>query len=108
MSMTPSRRTIEAMTLGGLASDNRTMIVRCPPCRQTRVFLSVDLVQVYGAGRSPHGLFSSCSKCGGHLWTGFGFPHRGEKIFRPVELTRISWEESIYDPDVPLFGQDPG
>lgn len=101
MSMTPSRRTLDAMTLGGMATDNRTIIVRCLTCRRTRVFLTVDLVEVYGEHRSPHGLFDKCSKCGSPVWSGFGFPKPGQKVCRPVALTRWSWEELAYDPDEP-------
>ena len=102
MSMTPSRRTVEAMTLGGMAADNRTIIVRCYTCHKTRMFLTVDLVKVYGETQSPHTIFTTCSKCGASLWTGFGFPSKGQKICRPFPLTRWSWCEVAYDPDAPV------
>lgn len=77
MSMTPSRRTIEAMTLGGMAIDNRTLIVRCNSCWRTRTFLAADLAKVYGDSASPHRLFTTCSKCGRPTRHGYGFPHTG-------------------------------
>lgn len=93
MSMTPSRRTIEAMTLGGMATDNRTLIVRCNMCRRTRVFLTVDLVKVYGEAKSPHAILTKCSKCGYPTRHGYGFPHTGEMICRPKAKTVWKWQE---------------
>jgi len=99
MSMTPSRRTIEAMTLGGMAVDNRTLIIRCASCRRTRTFLATDLAKVYGENQSPHSLFRACSKCGSPTHQGFGFPHEGEKICRPVAQTVWKWREQDYRRD---------
>lgn len=99
MSMTPSRRAIEAMTLGGMATDNRTLIVQCRFCRRTRTFLSADLVMVYGERQSPHTLFGSCSKCGRPVHLGFGFPHEGDKVCRPSAQTVWKWHEQPYRRD---------
>lgn len=96
MSMTPSRRTVEAMTLGGMAIDNRTLIVNCRSCRRSRVFLAADLAKVYGDDQSPHTLFKDCSKCGRPVHVGFGFPHEGDKICRPSALTVWKWREQVY------------
>lgn len=99
MSMTPSRRTVEAMTLGGMAIDNRTMIVRCNVCLRTRTFLTADLVKVYGANASPHRLFTTCSKCGRPTRHGYGFPHTGEMICRPKSKTVWKWQEEPWRSD---------
>jgi hypothetical protein len=99
MSMTPSRRAVEAMTLGGMALDNRAIIVRCYPCKKTRTFLCADLAKVYGEKRSPHTLFEHCAKCGAPTRRDFGFPKRGETIRRPVEISKWHWLDSVYDPD---------
>ncbi len=93
MSMTPSRRTIEAMTLGGMAVDNRTLIVRCYGCRLTRVFLTADLAKVYGEDHSPHTLFTRCSKCGYPTRHGYGFTSTGDMICRPKAKTVWKWQE---------------
>lgn len=97
MSMTPSRRTLEAMTLGGMAADNRTLTVRCYHCRRTSTFLAADLVKVYGENQSPHTLFRTCSKCGSGVRVGFGFPRTGEIIRRPVVATRWQWKDERYE-----------
>lgn len=96
MSMTPSRRSIEAMTLGGMAVDNRALIVKCFRCHRTRKFLAADLAKVYGEGQSPHLLFRRCSKCGSDTYVGFGFPQRGEKICRPSAETVWKWREEVW------------
>ncbi|SFV31419.1 hypothetical protein SAMN05216456_1335 [Devosia crocina] len=98
MSMTPSRRTIEAMTLGGMATDNRTIIVKCGSCRRTRIFLTADLVKVYGESQSPHTLFRDCSICGRPTRKGFGFPNRGDRICRPSVKKVWKWHEEAYEP----------
>ncbi len=99
MSMTPSRRTIEAMTIGGMAVDNRAIIVKCFRCRKTRTFLCADLVKVYGENRSPHTLFERCTKCGSSLRKDFGFPKRGETIRRPEAKTAWKWRDEVWSPD---------
>lgn len=99
MSMTPSRRTIEAMTLGGMAVDNRALVVKCYRCRKTRTFLCADLVKVYGENRSPHTLFRQCRKCGADTHVGFGFPQRGETIRRPEATTAWKWRDEVWSPD---------
>jgi hypothetical protein len=99
MSMTPSRRTVEAMTLGGMALDNRSIVVRCYPCRKTRTFLCADLAKVYGESRSPHTLFERCAKCGSDLRKDFGFPNRGETIRRPAPVTKWKWRDEVWRPD---------
>lgn len=99
MSMTPSRRAIEAMTLGGMAIDNRTLIVNCRPCRRMRTFLAADLAKVYGENHSPHTLFKVCSRCGHPVHIGFGFPHEGDKVCRPSALTVWKWREHVYSRD---------
>ena len=99
MSMTPSRRTIEAMTLGGMATDNRTLTVKCYSCRKTRTFLTADLAKVYGQNQSPHTLFETCSKCGRGVRVGFGFPQRGQVIRRPVARTKWQWVDEEWTDD---------
>lgn len=99
MSMTPSRRKVEAMTLGGMALDNRTLVVRCYRCRKTSIFLTADLAKVYGEGQSPHTLFERCSKCGSRLRVDFSFPHRGDVIRRPVPTTKWTWRDEAWEGD---------
>lgn len=98
MSMTPSRRTVEAMTLGGMALDGRSLEVRCYRCRRTRKFLASDLAEVYGAEQSPHTLFGSCSRCGAPVRVEFDFPKRGEMICRPHRVSRWAWKDKRWEP----------
>lgn len=101
MSMTPSRRMIDAMTLGGMATDNRALIVKCYICRKTRKFLAADLAKVYGDNQSPHTLFTRCPKCGGEVYVGFGFPQRGDLIRRPAQVSVWKWRDEAWSPDPP-------
>lgn len=68
MSMTPSRRRWESLTLADVAVDNRIYIVRCNLCRRTVHFLATDLALVYGAEHSAHGIFETCSLCRRSRW----------------------------------------
>lgn len=68
MSMTPSRRRWESLTLADMAVDHRLYVVRCNLCRRTAHFLATDLVQVYGAEHSAHDVFQTCARCGKSRW----------------------------------------
>lgn len=104
MSMTPSRRTLESITLEGLAVDNRLVVVRCNYCRRTTHFLARDLVQVYGKDKHPNTVFDRCSKCGHsrYLHVGTRLPNSEDekslKVRRPT-LVRVqwSWRDERYD-----------
>lgn len=107
MGMTPSRRTIEKITLGDLAVDNRVMVVKCNLCRRTSHFLTRDLVQVYGENRKMHDVFDRCSQCGrsNFLVVGTRLPGPEDegtlKVRRPT-LVRVQWswrEETYQDPN---------
>lgn len=68
MSMTPSRRTIDAMTLDGAANDGRLLVVRCNLCRKTDTYMTKDLVEVFGGNAHPYRVFSRCRHCGKSEW----------------------------------------
>ena len=64
MSMTPSRRTLEKVTLADIAVDSRHVVVKCNLCRRTRAYLATDLVKVYPPTTPAYGMFSWCGRCG--------------------------------------------
>lgn len=109
MSMTPSVNKVASLTLNDMAIDNRIYVVRCNLCRRTSHFLARDLVKVYGAGHSAHGVFSVCSKCGKsdylHVSTRLpGAEDEGLLMVRRPKLVRIEWKwsDSVYvDEDRP-------
>lgn len=102
MSMTPSRRTLEKVTLGDLAADGRLVVVHCNLCRKTEHYLAVDLVQVMGAGQSAYGAFDRCPHCGNGKWLRIQFRlasylDEGKlRIRRPVAKRRWVWRDAIY------------
>lgn len=68
MSMTPSRRVVESLTVDDLAVDGRLLVVRCNLCRRTTYFLASDLVAYYGGQHLVGSLFHRCSRCGKSEW----------------------------------------
>ena len=64
MSMTPSRRQVESLTIADIAIDGRIFVVRCNLCRRTTYFLASDLALYYGEKTLIHDLFHRCSRCG--------------------------------------------
>lgn len=64
MSMTPSRRVVESLTIDDIAIDGRLFVVRCNLCRRTTYFLASDLAAYYGGKTLISSLFNTCSMCG--------------------------------------------
>lgn len=102
MSMTPSRRTIEAVTLADLAADNRLMVVRCNLCRKTENYLAADLAKVMGGAQKAFNAFEHCPHCGNPRWLRVDirlptYQDDGKlKIRRPVRRARWYWRDAIY------------
>lgn len=100
MSMTPSRRVVESLTINDLAVDGRLLVVRCNLCRRTTYFLASDLVGYYGGKELVSGLFHRCSKCGKSEW--ISVSHRlpdldddgALTIRRPEQIWR--WKDETY------------
>lgn len=104
MGMTPSRNTLDKITLGDLAKDNRIFVVRCNLCRRTSHFLARDLAQVYGDATKMHSVFDTCSKCGRSqfLHVGTRLPNADDigklKVRRPKLVSvNWSWREVAYE-----------
>lgn len=98
MGMTPSRKTVEKITLGDLAADNRLIVVRCNHCRRTSHFLASDLVTVYGATAKMHGVFHSCSRCNrsDFLYVGTRLPDAADEGVLKVRRPKWAWREVPY------------
>lgn len=68
MSMTPSRRQLERVTLADIAADNRLFVVQCNLCRRRRAYLASDLVTHYDPTTPAYSMFRWCSSCGKGEW----------------------------------------
>ena len=102
MSMTPSRRTLESITLADLAVDNRLFVVRCNLCRKTEHYLAKDLAEVMGEQRLAHTVFYRCPHCGDRTWLNVKtrLPTPNDvghlRIRRPVNRRVIwSWQDAL-------------
>jgi hypothetical protein len=62
MSMTPSRRRVEAYKLRHAAEDGRLVVYRCRRCGQVTTFIAVDLVKVWDPDMSV--LVPPVRRCG--------------------------------------------
>lgn len=108
MSMTPSRRQVESLTIADIAIDGRIFVVRCNFCRRTTYFLASDLADYYGPKTPIHSLFNRCSKCGKseYMSVSFRFPDLDDDgaltIRRPRQVWQ--WRDEIYWQD----GKPPG
>ena len=108
MGMTPSRNTIERLTVADIALDGRLFVVRCNLCRRTTYFLASDLVLYYGEKYLVRDLFNRCSKCGESefMHVGYRFPDLDDDgaltIRRPRQIWR--WTDETYWSD----GKPPG
>lgn len=102
MSMTPSRATLDRLTIGDLAVDHRLVVVRCSLCRKTETYLASDLVDVMGADAKAYGAIQVCPHCGKQQWlhVGFRLPtyfDEGKlRVRRPVAKRRWVWRDAIY------------
>lgn len=103
MSMTPSRRTIESMTLEGASTDRRLLVVRCNLCRKADTYMTSDLVQVFGGMAHPYRVISACRHCGKSEWLRcyLRLPNHDDighlRVRRPAGVQRIQlWEDGWF------------
>lgn len=100
MSMTPSRRVLESLTIADIAIDGKIFVVRCNLCRRTTYFLASDLAKFYGDQYLIKDLFHRCSQCGKHeyMHVSHRFPDYDDDgaltIRRPRQ--RWHWTDEIY------------
>jgi NAD-dependent SIR2 family protein deacetylase len=112
MSMTPSRRVVESLTIADIAIDGRLFVVRCNYCRRTTYFLASDLAKFYGEKKLVKDLFNRCSKCGQFefMHVSHRFPDFDDDgaltIRRPRQIWQ--WKDEIYwkDGKPPNIGKD--
>jgi hypothetical protein len=114
MSMTPSRRVVESLTIDDIARDGRIFVVRCNLCRRTTYFLATDLAHYYGGKTLVSTLFRRCSTCGKseYMHVGHRFPDLDDDgaltIRRPRQVWQ--WRDELYwqDGKPPVKSKDRG
>jgi hypothetical protein len=103
MSMSPSRRALESVTLADVAKDGRLFVVRCALCRKSDSYLARDLVTVMGPDTPAYGMFGTCRRCGKAEWVSVdmrlpSWEDVGHlKIRRPAGVRTVQlWKEEWY------------
>lgn len=76
MSMTPSRRQLEAVRLKHPAEDGRVIIYRCNYCRNETAFLASDVVDIWGPEMKVYVPPNRCGRCrvSGYMRVSVYFP----------------------------------
>ena len=103
MSMTPSRRRVEAYRLKHAAEEGRVIIYRCNACKQETPFLASDVVEIWGPEMQVYQPPASCGQCGvsGRMAVRFYMPtslDRGVlRLRRPAGQRIVQlWEWGLY------------
>lgn len=63
MSMTPSRRKLEAVRLKHLVEDGRALVYTCRACKRQTTFLAADVVGIWGEEMKVYEPPSRCGHC---------------------------------------------
>lgn len=101
MSMTPSRRRLEAVRLKHLAEEGWVLIYRCGACRRVSPFPASDVVDLWGPEMKVYEVPSRCGHCrtSGRMTAQIYFPielDRGTlRLRRPAGLRtvqKLKWE----------------
>lgn len=101
MSMTPSRRRLEAYRLKHAADDGRVIIYRCSACRNEAAFLASDVVDIWGPDMQVYEPPSRCGRCkvSGRMSVRFYSPTRLDighlRLRRPNGVRRL-WKWDLY------------
>ncbi|UYN98340.1 MAG: hypothetical protein KIT02_10215 [Devosia sp.] len=101
MSMTPSRRRIEAYRLKHAAEEGRVIIYTCRACRNETAFLATDVVDIWGPDMMVYEPPSRCGrcKCSGYMSVRFHIPTRFDigalRLRRPNGVRRL-WKWDVY------------
>jgi hypothetical protein len=99
MSMTPSRRKLEAVRLKHLAEDGWALVYRCRACRTVTAFLASDVVDIWGAEMRVYEPPAPCGRCGGQVQVQPYFPtdlDRGRLRLRRPAGVRQLWKWELY------------
>jgi hypothetical protein len=86
MSMTPSRRKLDAVRLKHLAEEGWVIIYRCNHCRNETAFLASDVIDIWGPEMKVYDAPPRCGRCGisGYMRVRHYFPTRGEVAAAPA------------------------
>jgi len=101
MSMTPSRRRLEAVRLKHLAEEGWVLIYRCGACRRVSPFLAADVVDIWGPEMKVYEVPPRCGHCGasGRMTVRMHFPtdlDRGKlRLRRPAGMRQL-WKWEFY------------
>jgi len=103
MSMTPSRRALDRVTLADVARDDRLFIVRCNLCRRQMAYRARDLTLVYDPMTPAYGMLQWCGKCerGDYVRVEIRLPTVDDvghlRIRRPAGVRTVQlWEDAWY------------
>lgn len=101
MSMTPSRRRIEAYRLKHAAEEGRVIIYLCRACNSETAFLASDVVDIWGPEMMVYVPPDRCGrcKCSGRMTVRFYIPTRFDigklRLRRPNGVRRL-WKWGVY------------
>jgi hypothetical protein len=99
MSMTPSRRRLDAVRLKHLAEEGWVLIYRCAHCRRETAFLATDVVSIWGPDMRAYEPPEPCGVCGGPVSVRHHFPtdlDRGKlRLRRPAGMRQL-WKWEFY------------
>lgn len=99
MSMTPSRRKLEAVRLKHLAEEGWALVYRCRACRTVTAFLASDVVDIWGPDMRVYEPPAPCGRCGGPVQVQPYFPtdlDRGKLRLRRPAGVRQLWKWEFY------------
>jgi hypothetical protein len=103
MSMTPSRRRIEAVRLKHLAEEGWVIQYLCRHCRQQTSFLASDVVDIWGPDMMPYEPPHRCGRCkvSGRMEVRFYFPTSADvgslQLRRPAGLRSVRvWKWGVF------------
>lgn len=101
MSMTPSRRRLEAYRLSHAAEEGRVIIYYCGACKNETAFLASDVVDIWGPDMQVYDPPARCGRCrvSGRMAVRFYMPTRLDvgtlKLRRPAGVRQL-WKWGVY------------
>lgn len=102
MSMTPSRRRLEAYRLKHAAEEGRVIIYRCNACKNETAFLATDVVEIWGPEMQVYAPPPRCGRCkvSGRMSVSFYIPTRLDigvlRLRRPAGRRQL-WAWGLYE-----------
>jgi hypothetical protein len=105
MSMTPSRRQLEAYRLKHAADEGRIIIYRCGCCKRETALLAMDMLEVWDAEMKVYEPPSRCGYCkaSGRMTVRFHIPTRFDfgtlQLRRPAGRRQL-WKWELYSADL--------